>query len=414
MDQFVEMLRTAQDGKGLENLARICGLSMQQAQATAEAMMPAFLDAFRDMARSPDSMKAFTNMMMSGPYAALYNAQPAGSVPSAAYPAPNVKVGAAPSGFGMPGFAPARPTGGEQPLPLTQAGMSSLNTVFGSSEVSKAVATQVAASTGLSAAVVKQAMPAMAGLFVDTLAKSLAASGSLQQMAAAMLSRMPLGETQQRRAPISSGNPWMDAFMAFSSAAGGAAPYGANNPWQNLGHVWGGNSNPWADAISHGMKLASPPPPPPPQASSWQDVVNAMTNTMAQSGAPGPAMPQPPAGAVQPSPALAGGVQATPPQPAPPAPGSGSATPAPCNPFTELQDLFAQMLVQGFQQGLQQSLQPPVAGSRGADGQNTSFSPMDFWLELVKQAQDANQKTINASVQRPSGKHEKPGKKPEK
>ncbi|MGQ3672637.1 DUF937 domain-containing protein [Xanthobacter sp. TB0136] len=409
MDQFVDMLRNAQDGKGLENLARICGLSMQQAQATAEAVMPALLDAFRDMTRSPDSMAALTNLMLGAPYAALYGAQPSATP----YPASAPQAAPAPQNFGMPGFPPAQPRNmpGEQPLPLTQGGMNALNTIFGSPEVSKAVANQVAASTGLSAAVVKQAMPALAGLFVGTLAKTLAASGSLQQMAAAMLSRMPVGEPQQRMAPISSGNPWMDAFLAFSSTASNAAPYGgAGNPWQNVGQAWGG-SNPWMDAFSQSMRLAAPPAPQQPATTGWQDVVNAMTQTMAQTGAaPYGHMPQPPA--PPPAPAAPPTMAAPAAAPQPPAQGQTSAPSS--NPFADMQDLFAQMLVQGFQHGLQQGLQPSSSGARTADGQSLPLSPMDFWLELVKQAQEANQKTISVNQPRPSGKHEKSGKKSDK
>ncbi len=411
MDQFVDMLRTAQDGKGLENLARVCGLSVQQAQATAEAFMPAFMDAFSDMGRSPEAMANITQMMLTGPYAAFYAAQPASPAPQSSFSPAQGRAAYTPQGFPTPGFPPTQPSAayGQKPAqqaPMTQAGMNALNTVFGSPDVSAAVANQVAASTGLSVAVVRQAMPAMASLVVGGLAKSLAASGSLQQMLAAMLSRMPVAQGQPRHTPISSGNPWMDAFMAFSSAAGGASPYGAPNPWMGAGMGWG-QSNPWADAMSHGMRLATPqqPAPQPPAPASWQDVVNAMTNTMAQTGAAmsGPATPQAAPSPSAPSPAAAPGTTSPP------------TTQMPPNPFAEFQDMFARMMMSGFRAGTQQPYQPPLPGQPAApvapDGQGTPLSPMDFWLEIMKQAHENSQKALANSTQRTGGKPEKSGKK---
>ncbi len=414
MDQFVDMLRTAQDGKGLENLAHVCGLSVQQAQATAEAFMPTFMNAFSDMTRSPEAMANITQMMMTGPYAAFYAAQPAAPAPQPSFPPAQGRSPYTAHGFPTSGFPPAQPTPAyaqkpAQQAPMTQAGMNALNTVFGSSDVSAAVANQVAASTGLSVAVVRQAMPAMASIVVGELAKSLAASGSLQQMLAAMLSRMPVAQGQARHTPISSGNPWMDAFMAFSSTAGGASPYGTKNPWMSGGMGWG-QSNPWADAMSHGMRLATPPQPAPqPSApASWQDVVNAMTNTMAQTGAAmnGPSTPQPPA-----SPA------ASTPTPAPSST-SAPATQMPPNPFAEFQDMFARMMMSNFRQGAQPAYQPPLPEqppiSPATEGQSAPLSPLDFWMEIMKQAHENSQKALANTAQRTGGKPEKSGKKSDK
>lgn len=414
MDQFVDMLRTAQDGKGLENLARVCGLSVQQAQATAEAFIPAFMEAFSEMGRSPEAMANITQMMLTGPYAAFYGAQPAAPAQQAPYaPAQGRSAYSAP-GFSGSGFAPAQSTQayGQKPAqqaPMTQAGMNALNTVFGSSDVSAAVANQVAASTGLSVAVVRQAMPAMASLVVGGLAKSLAASGSLQQMLAAMLSRMPVAQGQTPHAPISSGNPWMDAYMAFSSAAGGASPYGAPNPWTGAGLGWG-QSNPWADAMAHGMRYATPsqPAPQPPAPTSWQDVVNAMTNTMAQTGA---AMSPPSAPQTPPSSAPAASA---------PAPGSAvpPAAPMPINPFAEFQEMFARMMLANYRQAMPPAYAPPLPGQPPLppvqDGPAAPLSPLDFWLEIMKQAQENSQKALANTAQPRNGKPEKAGKKADK
>lgn len=296
MDQFLEMLRAAQGGHGLENIGRMYGLSPQQAQATAEAVMPAFTEAFKQATQSPEALASLMALMTSGPYGAFYTQQPA---------------------------APAE---------LSRAGTEALDTVFGSSDVSRAVAAHVASSTGLGVTVVRQMMPTFATLVVGGLAKSLAASGALQQMLAAMLSRMP-GQTEQRIAPISSGNPFIDAFLAFTSTATEQSPKAF------------ATGNPWADAYAQMMFQRAPQPAPQQRSNNpinaWQDVVNAMSKTMTQAGVP---------------PARA-------PAPEPPPP-----------PLAPFQNFFAQLFAQGF---------PPAFP--GTDGQR-GYSIPDFWLDIMRSA----------------------------
>ncbi|MFG1302299.1 DUF937 domain-containing protein [Xanthobacter sp. V3C-3] len=309
MDQFVEMLRAAQGGQALENIGRMYGLSAQQAQTVAEAVMPAFAEAFRQATQSPEALASLMTLMTSGPYGSFYT-------------------------------QPAAP-----PAELSRAGNEALDTVFGSSEVSRAVASHVASSTGLGVAVVKQMMPSFATLVVGGLAKSLAASGALQQMMAAMLSRMP-GQTSQRTAPISSGNPWIDAFLAFTSTAAeqGGRAYATGNPW--------------ADAYAQMMfQRAAPAPRPAPApapgpVNAWQDVVNAMAQTMTQAGVP-PTRTQ------------------APPEPPPP-------------PLLPFQHFFAQLFAQGFPPAF-----PGVEDGRG-------YSIPEFWLDMMRSAAAATAKPVPA------------------
>lgn len=283
MDQFLEMLRSAQGGQGMEALAKAYGLSMQQAQAVAEAMLPALADGFRHASQSPESMAYLMTLMTSGPYAALYT-QPA---------------------------APAE---------LTKVGSQALDAMFGSNEVSRAVANHVAASTGLGLALVRQMMPSYATLVVGGLARSLAASGALQQMLAAMLNR---AVPAAKPAVPATGNPWIDAFMTFSGM--GAAPRMMST------------GNPWADAFAQTMlRYASPPAAARPVGNAWQEVVNAMSNTMAQAS-PVPA-PRP----------------VEKPKPLP------------------FQDYFAQMFAQGF---------PPVFPGMGTE--RPAYSYPEYWLDMV-------------------------------
>lgn len=324
MDQFVDLLRGAQGGQALENVARFYGLSAQQALKVAETMTPAFAEAFRQVTQSPDAMASLMALMTSGPYGALYN-QPAA------------------------------------PGELNAAGTDALNAVFGSSEVSRAVATQVAASTGLGVAVVKQMLPTYATLMVGGLAKSLAASGALQQMLAAVLSRMP-GQTEARSGPIPTGNPWVDAFAAFTASASqqgvnafaAAAGNGGRSP--AAGFTTG---NPWADAFAQ-MMFQRPAPAPAPKSSGnpWQDVVNAMAQTMAQAaGTPEPAKPK---------------LVPPPPPPAPAALAAPAASGTTPNPLAPFQEFFTKMFAQGF---------PPAFP--GASTEGLACTIPEFWLRMM-------------------------------
>lgn len=318
MDQFVELLRAAQGGHGMENLARVYGLSTQQAKAVADVLMPAFADGFRNVTQSPEALASLMALMLGGPYGAYYGQ---------------------PATYAVPYAAPAAPPPPPPQPDINRAGVDALNAVFGSNEVSRAVASHVAATTGLGIAIVRQMMPTFASLFVGGLAKSLAASGALQTMTAAMLSRLPLGLPETRAAPISSGNPWIDAFLAFSATTAGNPSYSSGNPW--------------ADAFARVMFQHAAPAAAPQQAranpaSAWQDVVNAMASTLAQTGAPAP------------------GPAAAPPPQQPAAPPEAMAYPL--QPF---QEFFAKMFAQGF---------PP--SFPGAPDRQPYTMP-DFWRDVL-------------------------------
>lgn len=312
MDPFVQMLRAAQGGHGLENIARLYGLTPQQAQMAAEALMPAFGAAFRQALQSPETTASLMATMIRGPYAGFY------------------------SRFGAP----------DQ---LSEAGTTALSTIFGSPEVTRAVANHAAASAGLGAAVMGQMMPGLASLWMGGLTKSLAASGAMQQMVAGILAGMdPAGG--KARAPQWTGNPWIDAFTSFMT------------PPQPSRPATPSTGNPWADAFAQMMLGATPAKPEParPAGTSWQDVVNAMTSTLAQAGVPRAPAERAPAAAKASKPA------------------DERAEPLP------FQDFFAQMFAQGFP--------PGFGGKDAADGGRTSpwaeqaqaafYAVPDFWREV--------------------------------
>lgn len=236
MDPFVQMVRAAQGGEGLNNLARLYGLSVQQAQVAAEALMPAFAMGLQKSMQSPEGLANLMVLMMRGPYAALYDRSPA------------------------------------SPGDLSQPGASALEAVFGSPEVTRAVMNHAAASTGLGVAVVKQTAPAFASLLMEGLTKSLAASGALNQMLAGMLARAS-GQ------PEPTGNPWVDGLAAMMASGGRRT----GNPWVDSFAEMMVRS-PWSSPGSFGGSGA---------ITAWQEMIEASLAAMGGAG-PKPAAPLPP------------------------------------------------------------------------------------------------------------------------
>lgn len=239
MEPFVQMLRAAQGGQGLDNLARLYGLSLQQAQVAAEALMPAFAAGLQKRMGTPEGLAQLMVLMMRGPYGTLYDTRPS------------------------------------SPADLTQPGLNALEAVFGSEEVSRAVMNHASATTGLGMAVMNQMTPGLAALIMGGLTKSLAASGALNQMLAGFLARAS-GQ------PTPTGNPWVDGLATMVASQ---SRQKTGNPWIDsfaemmMNSPWTmGNQNSanaaaslWQDmvaatmtAMGGNMPKASPAPPPPP------------------------------------------------------------------------------------------------------------------------------------------------------
>ncbi|MGU3496557.1 DUF937 domain-containing protein [Xanthobacteraceae bacterium A53D] len=302
MDQFVQLLRAAQGGHGVENLASLYGLSAQQAQRVMEALMPAFSAALQRAMQSPDGMANLTVLMMSGPYGALYEHPPA-----------------APAAF-------------------SRAGAPVVDSVFGSPDMAKAVADHAATTSGLTAAVVNQVMPSFATLLLGGLAKSLAASGAMNQLLAASLSRAS-GQ------PLPTGNPWIDALSNLLTPA--PQPQARST------------GNPWLDAFAqmmvqspYGLRGEAARSPNP-----WQSLSEAIASSMAAFQMPMQATMQAWTAAQQPPP--------PPPKPEP------KPEPAPL-PF---QDYFAKFFATGF---------PPFDMAKAAGTPpTTGFYPLDVWTQML-------------------------------
>jgi hypothetical protein len=183
-----DMLAKAQEGNGMEALARQFGLSQQQAQQAVEALLPAFSQGLKQNTADPYGVGAFMTAMAGGQHAKYFD-NPANAF--------------SPSGV--------------------QEGNGILGHLFGSKELSRAVADQAAQATGIGQNVLKQMLPVIASMIMGGLAKQ---SNSQLQAGGFGSGGNPLGEI-------------IEQMMRQGGAmAGGAAQQQPSNPMDNpLGKI---------------------------------------------------------------------------------------------------------------------------------------------------------------------------------
>ncbi|MGO4741650.1 DUF937 domain-containing protein [Bosea sp. 2KB_26] len=210
MMNLFEMMQSAQNGQAMQNLARQYGLSQQQTQSALDALLPAFTMGLQRQTQDPRAFGNLAQMMTASPFGSLYDAD----------------------GDGIPDNA-------------AMMGNSVLKQLFGSQEVSNALAAQAAATSGVGQAVLKQMLPVIASMIMGGLFKSTSnqgLGGIFGQFAEMMQGKMP-GQQQpapqmQPQTPGAS----LDAILGslFGQAAGappaqgggpfGGGPFGGSNP----------------------------------------------------------------------------------------------------------------------------------------------------------------------------------------
>ena len=131
-----DMLSNAQNGNALEQMARQFGLSQQQAQEAMAALMPAFSQGLKRNAANPYDLGAFLNALASGQHARYFEDAAAAFSPQ-----------------GM------------------QEGNGILGHLFGSKELSRAVAAQAAQATGIAQQTLQQMLPVLASMIMGGLFK---------------------------------------------------------------------------------------------------------------------------------------------------------------------------------------------------------------------------------------------------
>jgi hypothetical protein len=190
-----DILKQAQGGgQGIDALARQFGLSPQQTQSAVEALLPAFSKGFQQTASTPQGLGSLLTMLAGG-----------------------------------------------QSLQGADAGNGILGQLFGSKDLSRAVAAQASQASGVGQDVLKKMLPALATMLMGGLAKQ-----TNQQMAAGTFGASnPLGEIIEQMmrqgqggqaAPQGGNNPIGDILGQILKGGGQQAPQGGNNP---LGDILG-------------------------------------------------------------------------------------------------------------------------------------------------------------------------------
>ncbi|MFC5584359.1 DUF937 domain-containing protein [Nitratireductor kimnyeongensis] len=138
-----EMLNNAGEGNGVDQIARQFGISQEQAQEAMEALLPAFSQGLKRNVSDPHGAGNFLGALASGQHAKYFED--------------------AANAFSQQGVA---------------EGNGILGHLFGSKDVSRAVASHAAQSTGLGQDMLKQMLPVIASMLMGGLFKQ--STGQMQ------------------------------------------------------------------------------------------------------------------------------------------------------------------------------------------------------------------------------------------
>lgn len=239
-----DMLASADNGKALDLIARQYNLSREQAELAVEALLPAFSQALKRNVSDPFGVAAFMTALASGNHAKFYDD--------------------ATRAFSPDGIA---------------SGNDVLGQLFGSKELSRAVAAQAAQATGLGQEMLKQMLPAIAAMLMGGMFRQ--STGQAQPTHAGGFGGAgnPLGQIieemmrqgggfggRPREQPQTAPDPFDNPFgKVLKDMFGGGQPSAASQPAPS-----GGDMNPWGkileEMLGGGQRTAQPPQDPPPRA----------------------------------------------------------------------------------------------------------------------------------------------------
>lgn len=143
MLNFIEIMRAAQGGDAIANMAGRFGLSPEQTTKAIAALLPAFAIGFQQAASRPDQLTSFAETMRRGVYEPFFESAAKAFTADAA-----------------------------------KRGEEAIAALFGSPELAKSFAEQGAALAGLSQDTMKQMMPIVASTLMGGMAKSMTESMS--------------------------------------------------------------------------------------------------------------------------------------------------------------------------------------------------------------------------------------------
>ena len=189
-----DMMLKAQNGAAMEAMARQFNLAQEQAAQAMAALTPAFSSGLKRTAGNPYDFTALMNTMMSGAYAKYFE-----------------DLGKA---FTPQGLAD---------------GNAVLERLFGSREVSRAIAAQAEQLTGIGQDILQRMMPAMADTLMGGLFKQ--ATGQMQQ-GGDLFASTPMGQMTRQ---------WLDSLGFQPKQTPTADPSSIfDNPFmQNMRSAWG-------------------------------------------------------------------------------------------------------------------------------------------------------------------------------
>lgn len=255
-----DMMMQAQNGMAMDAMAKQYGLAQEQAAKAVAALMPAFASGFKRNTTNPYDFSALLQSMTSGSYAKYFE-----DMSSA--------------------FTPQGIADGNQVL----------QQLFGSKEVSRAIAAQAAQLSGIGQDILKQMMPAMAdtlmgGLFKQTTGQFPGANAFAGTPMAAMMQQWlestGMQPKPQTQAATMFDNPFTRAFQEMMGQKK-PEPQDAANPFLD---------NPFTKAFQDmataytaqmtGQPAEAPKAPEPAKTpeKEAQEGFAAMMNTMFDSG----------------------------------------------------------------------------------------------------------------------------------
>ncbi len=210
-----DMLEKAQNGEAFKAIARQFELSQKQAQAAVEALMPAFSEGLRRNAADPYGLGSFLAALSTGQHQKYFE---------------DVQRAFTPAGI--------------------SEGEGILKHLFAYPEVSRAVAEQAAAATGLARQVLEQMLPGLAAIIMGGLYKQssgqLAGGGfpggnpygamveQMMRQGAEMAAAMGMPAARSGQAGSVFDNPFTRMMQDYAAAAGKKKDGKA----QDAGEVW--------------------------------------------------------------------------------------------------------------------------------------------------------------------------------
>jgi hypothetical protein len=269
MNNLFDMINQAQGGNAVNNLANQYGLSPDQAQSAIEALLPALSMGMQRQSQSVSGLEGLLQSFGGGQHEAAFDSD----------------------GDGIPDNAVAQ-------------GNDVLGQLFGSKDVSRAVAVQASAMSGVSSSILKQMLPVVASMVMGGMFKSAMGNGlgglvgqAMQGGLGSLLGSVLGGGQQQQQ---QSQGSMLDGILGQMMGGGRQAP--APQPQGGgigdlLGQMMGGGRQApppqpqgggIGDLLGQMMGGGRQAPPPQPQGGGIGDLLGQMMGGGRQAPAPQP------------------------------------------------------------------------------------------------------------------------------